>query len=196
MNKKVLITGCARSGTKYITYILNELNFDVRHEFMGIDGIVSWLLADNSERPPWGPKEYDYKDFDIILHQVRNPINTISSCFTLNKRSMNYINKSLKIHNEKQLLEKLAIYWHKWNELAEAKSKWTYCIENISIVYPMFCKYLNVPIKEINFRTEMNTRKNNKKYTNILYEQIHQVDESLYHALVNQAKRYGYEDIV
>jgi hypothetical protein len=69
---KFLITGYPRSGTKYTAKVLNKTSLDVGHEFKGKDGCVSWKHL---------PKALD---FDLVLHQVRNPLKVIGSSHTIN----------------------------------------------------------------------------------------------------------------
>ena len=44
-NRPLLITGCARSGTTYISKVLLQGGFEVGHERMMSDGVSSWYLA-------------------------------------------------------------------------------------------------------------------------------------------------------
>ena len=44
--KKILITGCARSGTTYITNLLNVIGLKVGHEILRENGLVSWYNVD------------------------------------------------------------------------------------------------------------------------------------------------------
>ena len=75
MKKKLLVTGCGRSGTLYITSYFQKLGLDVRHEnpippngVMGNDGMLSWYMAVDDPNPPLAERvktlsiEYVYKD--------------------------------------------------------------------------------------------------------------------------------------
>ena len=48
----IVVTGCPRSGTLYTAKLLQAVGFDVRHEALGKDGIVSWYVVPNSPDPP------------------------------------------------------------------------------------------------------------------------------------------------
>ena len=68
---KVLITGCGRSGTSYMSSLMRKTGLDMPHEVMGRDGMVGWQQA------------RDTSGFDIVLHQVRHPLRAISSAQTI-----------------------------------------------------------------------------------------------------------------
>jgi hypothetical protein len=116
-NKKILITGCPRSGTKYISKFLRRCGKDVPHEtHVGEDGIASWFLTPtippnsstrqfknfksiksnnktHSLRKPFHhncpiPTAEFKSTFDISIHQIRDPRKCISSMSTLMRPSI------------------------------------------------------------------------------------------------------------
>ncbi len=136
MNKrKLLITGCGRSGTKYISELLKCCGFDIGHEKDGKDGIASWPMAVSDDESPWGPPSNDY-EFENVIHQVRHPFKTISSCLTISDKSWNYIKKHIPINDSDSKIIMSAKYWYYWNLKAEGKAKFTYKIEDIESVLP------------------------------------------------------------
>ncbi len=50
----LLVTGCARSGTRYTAFILRDCGLDVGHEWVFPDGLTSWLMAADCDECPWG----------------------------------------------------------------------------------------------------------------------------------------------
>ena len=64
---KLLIIGSPRSGTQFTTYLMKTLGFQIGHEESESDGCVSSLHLTV-------PKE-----FNTVLHQIREPLQTISS---------------------------------------------------------------------------------------------------------------------
>ena len=98
-SKKVLILASPRSGTSYIHVALREIGIDVGNEDeMGKDGLVSWWalrgrtsFKDTAIAYKWKRDESDHSDFDVIVHQVRNPLKVIGSQFTLDKHSMAFM---------------------------------------------------------------------------------------------------------
>lgn len=81
----LLITGCGRSGTTYISAVLQEFGLDVRHECYGADGICSWPMTVVDDDLPWKwlpPGRNKDMKFTHILHQVRHPLKVIASFYT------------------------------------------------------------------------------------------------------------------
>src|SRR5688572_17821987 len=79
--RDILVTGCPRSGTKYMALLLQAYGLDVGHEEMGARGISSFSLAVTSEDGPWGPTRERYR-FARVVHLVREPLATIASFAT------------------------------------------------------------------------------------------------------------------
>ena len=79
--KRLLVVGSPRSGTQFISSLLNRFGLRVRHERMGEDGTVNaaWLAMrqeDDSLIQVTGRQHYE---FEQIVHLIRHPIATITS---------------------------------------------------------------------------------------------------------------------
>lgn len=146
-NKFLLITGCARSGTTYITEVLKQAGLQVEHEFLAKDGCVSWLMAVDSDYAPWGPPDNGIY-FEHIFHQVRHPLLVISSVYTTEpKQSWDFICKHIpEIHSKDDHVVKCAKYWYYWNLRAEEKAEWTYQVEEIETILSHMSKRLKFPL--------------------------------------------------
>ena len=139
---ELLITGCARSGTLYITKVLRLNGLAVRHEIhQGSDyGIVSWCMAVDSNKAAYGPPSNRY-NFKHIFHQVRHPLKAIASQMTEGKRSWEFICKQVPhIPMDDPILVRSAKYWFYWNLHAESKAELTYQIERVAEVLPEMSK--------------------------------------------------------
>jgi hypothetical protein len=122
MQKRMLVTGCGRSGTKYISILLKHCGFDVPHERrMGRDGICSWLFGVDSEVVPWGPSPKDY-GFDHIFHLIRNPLACIPSIATFSPRAWSYISRHVELDPSDPPMLSAAKYWLHWNLLVEKRT--------------------------------------------------------------------------
>lgn len=81
--KKILVTGHPRSGTGYMSVLLQKYGLDVGHEVMGRDGISSWTFANlNATKiPRWTKDDAVPSDYDFIhrIHVLRNPVDCVSS---------------------------------------------------------------------------------------------------------------------
>lgn len=201
MNNKILITGCGRSGTVYMSKLLLALGLDVQHEEeIGKDGVVSWLMATKSDKILNSnyPKFSDY-NFNIILHQVREPLKTISSCQVLQKYIWDFTKSFIPINDEDTLILKCMKYYYYWNLIAEKNAIWTFKIENLKEELELFCKKIqhtelyNKKSLEIieNFPIDVNTRRGSFKP--LTWEELEKEDSSLYKLIKEQAKRYNYK---
>lgn len=128
----ILVTGCARSGTTFMAEVLKISGLEVGHEFYRSDGIVSWTMAVESDRTPWGPP-YKEGAFKHIFHQVRDPLKSIASIIaTEPKESWDFIKSFIpQIQNSDSRLVKAIKYWIHWNRFAEQKAEMTYQIEQL-----------------------------------------------------------------
>lgn len=144
--RKVLITGCGRSGTKFISTLLNNMGLDVPHEDLGTDGAASWTMAVDSEQTPWGPGRRGLK-FARVFHQVRHPLLVIPSLTTFTPPSWEFIEKHIACPASDPPVLRAAKYWYFWNIEAEKFAHWTYRVENLPSIFDEFCVKIGVPIR-------------------------------------------------
>jgi len=158
--RRILITGCGRSGTRYVVALLVKHGLDVRHEDVGRDGVASWCMAVDSRSTPWGPPRRDY-DFEHTFHQVRAPLRAIPSMIGFKDRSWRYIAEWCPCPVDDPPLLRAAKYWYYWNLEAEKVSQWRYRIEDFRDVYPEFCARLGIVASQETLdalATDINTR--------------------------------------
>jgi len=189
--RKLLITGCGRSGTKYIAELLKQYGFDIGHEQDGTDGIASWPMTITHGKSVWGPSFQEY-EFNTIVHQVRNPIMVISSSHTILDESWNYIGKYMPLDKMDSKLMMCAKYWYYWNLKAERIARLTYRIEDVDLLLPELCNILGAKSfsKEIYRVTPKDV---NKRFHGFFpLEKIE--DKELYDNIFNLALKYGYKE--
>lgn len=194
-----LITGCPRSGTSYMAELLNKHSIDVGDEKHAKDGIVScWFAVDTKIVQPWsldGNVFSNYK-FNTILHQVRHPLECISSCVTaLHNKSWNYFSHFVPLNTD-NLLYKSMLLWYYWNIKCEEISTWTFKVEAINDVYEELSLRIGHPRllkKEVinSLRRNVNSYGAHKKYE---WSDLEQIDKSLTYRIKNLGKKYGYND--
>lgn len=141
---KLLVTGCPRSGTKYISRVLQALGADVTHHTMGHDGLASWCMAVTAADAPWGPARDERQRFDLVFHQVRNPARVIPSMVTLHADSWAFVCRHVPCDPSEPLLLRCAKCWYYWNRQAERIAQWRYRIEALEEVFPTFCERVGV----------------------------------------------------
>lgn len=218
--KRLLITGCGRSGTLYTANLWQALGLDIRHErpippngVMGADGVASWFMAADDPQPPSGPSVLNYQ-FDVVIHQVRHPLQVIASMaqFILRhgKHAPGYIERHIPetkldpgerkyLDVKRQLILKASRYWYHWNLLAEAKANRIVKIEDLDLELPNLCDLVGVPYqpdvlegisKEINAR---HYHVPDEPWV-VEWSDIKKLDPKIYENVKDLAIKYGYEE--
>ncbi len=191
--RKLLITGCARSGTGFVARFFKLQGFDVAHERDGAFGIVSWTMAADAFETPWGPGSHCYV-FEHTFHQVRDPLKTIASVSNEPLTSWLYIQQFIpEISLEDPPLVNGAKYWYYWNLMAEKKSEWTYKIEDFPDLIGEMEDRLGISLDPYILRiipTTLNTRRYKNSCT---WQDLKALlDPDLFYHIVDMANRYGY----
>ncbi len=192
----VLVTGCARSGTTFMSEFLCKNGLDVPHENIGKDGSVSWPMAVDDIVSPWGPCTKDY-EFDHVFLQLRNPLKVISSVYVSEPpQSWAYICQHIKeIKKRDSHLTRCVKYWIYWNLKAEEKADFIYQIEKLEGVVGKMSAILQRPLDKKLVSTiskNTNTRYFPDKKEFTWKELKQQLDPDLYKLLKEVAWHYGY----
>jgi hypothetical protein len=190
--KSTLITGCGRSGTKYISRVLSSGGLDIGHEIMGKDGIASWLLGVDADSVPWGPRRRDFQ-FRTILHQVRHPLAVISSMQTCAQVSWSFICRHVRCELEEPLALRCAKYWRYWNEQIESEADWRYRIEDVQIIRDELCERTGCRVSQAVLAVvPRNINSRQDAYKALDWNTLRSLDAPLCLAIQEQAVRYGY----
>jgi FkbM family methyltransferase len=73
----LLVSGCGYSGTGFISKSFVNAGYNVGHEVVASDGLVSWLAVSKyREREGTGPSHFDYRH---VFTLVRHPIKVVRS---------------------------------------------------------------------------------------------------------------------
>ncbi len=218
--KRLLITGCGRSGTLYTAKLWQSLGLDIRHErpvppngIMGADGMASWFMAADHPNPPSGPSILDYT-FDVVIHQVRHPLKVIASMaqFILQhgKRAPGYIERHVpdtklspeeqnRLDFKQQLILKASRYWYHWNLMAEAKAGKIVRVEDLIEELPDLCHLVGVPYRPgfIDLLPkDINARRFHvpEEPWEVTWEDIKSLDSDIYRSIKHLAAEYGYTE--
>lgn len=218
MKKKLLVTGCGRSGTLYLTSYLQKLGLDVRHEnpippngVMGKDGMISWFMAADEPNPPMGPGRSHY-EFEYVLHLVRHPLKVIASVaqFILKSdiRSYKYIKKYCGFTHwpefsqsfEQEQLYKFAMeYWLGWNNLtnniATHRARVEFLDDDISLLLNEFGLTSNTVVTDM-ISKNINSRSNyiQDEIWSLSWSHLYGIDKALADKVEMMAKEYGYNN--
>ncbi|MDE3056322.1 MAG: hypothetical protein KGI80_06540, partial [Verrucomicrobiota bacterium] len=143
--KKLLVVGCARSGTLYISTLLKNCGMHIRHERMGRDGMSTCDFAVLPKIGRWNLRPEDYH-FDHIFHQIRDPLQVISSTYvTEDIHSWHFIIQHIpQITIQDPHLVKCAKYWYYWNLAAESIAEWSYRLEDLEEKWGEFQQRLGI----------------------------------------------------
>ncbi len=196
--KKVLVIGCGRSGTTYISKFFQLSGLDVHHESSrGTDGCASWCAVANC----YDLFENSIKDmqFEHVLHQVRHPLDVISSWVTnfsnLHDVSWKFIRKHTpEIYSYDSLLVQSAKYWYYWNLRAEKMAEWRYRVEDLPFILPEFGRRINYPFDAAVFSSLSNrTNAWNVISNKLTWKSLRQgLPMWLFKQIQVMAFRYGY----
>ena len=159
VERRLLITGCGRSGTRYMTFVLRRLGLDVPHERLGRDGMASWTMAVAAAERPYGPPS-DAVRFEHVFHQVRHPLAVIRSVETFGADSWQFVYAHTPCRPEDPPLVRGAKYWLHWNDHAERLACWRYRVEDASAL-PDLCARLGIVVRPAagQVPTDVNTRR-------------------------------------
>lgn len=195
----LLVVGCARSGTTYISKVLKKSGLRIGHEKMSRDGISTCELVGNPKEGYWQgrwgifPERYR---FSHIFHQVRNPLHVISSTYvTEDLDSWYFIMKYIpEIHMQDSHLVKCAKYWYYWNVKAEKIAEWTYRIEDFEEKREEFENRLGRKISQDALdKTAKNTNGRKTFTRQFTWEDLRkELDPGFYQKIRELAQKYGY----
>lgn len=175
-NKKILITGCGRSGTTFVCEFLKSLGLKVGHEKdIEKNGIVSWQLTFNEHEFGHNRAQVeDYSQFDHIIHIIRNPLDSFQSYPTIKRGSWECICKNIpEIKLDDDSESKFVKYWCLWNKKAEKLSEVTIKIEELREKIPLLLELFNIKnadeyevrdLYDIYSKSDFNSRKTHKCY--------------------------------
>lgn len=217
--RKLLVTGCCRSGTLYTSEVLQALHLDVRHErpvapngVMGNDGIASWFLAADDPRPPFGPCAHGY-EFEMVIHIVREPLAVIASSaqlvFDRESSVTAFVERNapevalgsgyLDMHTEERAILRAARYWYHWNRMAQSKADESFRVESFSKDVSKVCFSFGVPFRPRlvqKIPTDLNGRWMyiKGKSLHLTWQRLEQIDLALTRQIRELASSYGFTE--
>ena len=197
-HRTLLVVGCARSGTTYISKVLKKSGLRIGHEHLSRDGISTCELCDSGKKSwkgRWGfcPEKIH---FAHIFHQVRDPLNVISSTYvTEDLNSWVFIMKYVpEILMQDSHLVKCAKYWYYWNLKLEKMAEWTYRLEDLDQRWGEFEERLGRKVERSAIEeTPTNTNGRKTVTRQFTWDDLQrELDPELYEKIRQLATRYGY----
>jgi hypothetical protein len=188
----LVIVGCGRSGTTYTSKKMKSLGIDIGHERLKKDGISSWYLVSDQFKVPLGPNFEQIKKLTLpIVHQVREPLQCISSMLAIGRISYEFLSNEIPIdfENDSKILRAMK-YWYYWNLKAESKAIFTYQIEEFSQILDELLEIGQFSLSTEKFKTDVNT--NSRKHIDLAWSDLNKEDENLCHKIKELGRKYGY----
>lgn len=195
------VIGCGRSGTMYMTSLLKQLDINVGHEKEESDGEVGWRALIRIFEQEINPAE------NVVLHQVRNPLETIASLRTHTNEMLDFVAQYFpaqsRLGTAEGRLHRCMEYWYYWNVLSEEHARWTYRIEAIDEDWQRFCAEIGLvephPARptidpSLNTRRIADYAKHQQEV--VTWDRLDEIDTALCAQLKALASRYGYTDEV
>lgn len=134
--RNVIVIGAGRQGTTYLSQVLSACGYDVGHERVGEDGIVSLLCTAETNKRIHGDTYFDamskYKD-PVFLHLIRDPRKAIPSMTTIDDVTWQWICDIpfSNMNMSDSLLLKSMKYYHYWNKEAHRKAEYSFTLEKV-----------------------------------------------------------------
>lgn len=177
-NKLVHIMACPRSGTQYITKVLNVAGLKVAHEKIGEDGCVNFFYY-RQIRPK------------IVMHQTRNPLEVIPSLTTIQDEWHRGFSLSAGLKPEDlRTIEGAAFLWVDWVERIErCVPDFTYKIEDVETQWQNICDLLNIKRKTFPLEVQRTIRNKHKWQTGASWGDL----GAAKNAVAEKAIKYGYK---
>jgi len=147
---------------------------------MGRDGISSWHMTYE--------RTFDYP----VVHQVRHPLDTIASLFTIGAVSWREIASTIPIRTEDPMMLRAMRTWYHWNILARQKASVSYRVENIEAAFPQLCRIGSFSTV---FNPAFVTSKqlNARPHRTLSWDELEHEDAGLANQIKGAAKGYGYD---
>ncbi len=216
-HRKLLIIGCARSGTKYIHKAWRAAGLDIGHEYVGADGSATRFFGvdapEHPELPNTSPKgrkchvgerRSDF-EFEHVWHQVRDPLKCITSnTLALPRKAFAWLEDFTPIDSKHPNIRYIAMqYWFYWNRICADYATETYRIEDLDkhwrlMAYKLGVKSGSVP--DIDKQTNRSLRwarpyvdrEAIKKMPDFTWTDLDNVDPILSGHIRTLAESYGY----
>ncbi|MEI8124458.1 MAG: hypothetical protein WCG42_01735 [Parachlamydiaceae bacterium] len=197
VDRFLLITGCARSGTKYIAKALTVGGLQIGHESLKKDGCASWFMNVQTDHAPYGRRSTENIHYQHIFHQVRHPLGTISSVYSTEPPdAFSFFSEYIPEINEEldSRLVKSAKYWYYWNLKAEVQAEWRYKLEEIDLAWEEMSAKLGVPLdKRALDIVPKTTNHRDKPINKFTWAELKKdLPPDLFSAIQDMTLRYGY----
>ena len=182
----VCILSCGRSGTVYTATVLNKLGLDVGHEVPGKDGTVGAIF--------WKGFVRNLSDYDHVIHQVRNPVDVISSFVTAQRNTEKLYCRDIGFADcylPTNKLESSMLVWLLYTNWADRHSRFAYQVEDMPEAFPGLCQLFGLP-KDTPL-PEVSTTTHSRPHEKYGLEDMADVNPALTEMVRAKIIQYGYQ---
>lgn len=199
--KKIIITGCPRSGTRRLQSAFGFAKVPASHERDG-EITISCALAVDTDNYISQHEPYWSRELDEVWHQVRDPLLCIPSmATTIPSRFWAWQYPLTGLHPKafRSMREFAAHFWVRWNLETERRGPvYRFRIEDLESEWPVMWERLELgeatPIdprhKEYKHKGADDAR---EKPEPVTYEELCAFGPSIHDSVREMAERYGYE---
>ena len=111
-----------------------------------------FLITPRGEPDTKEPQAPISSHYDLILHQLRSPLDVIGSLLTLTKGSWDYIDNKIGVYHLDDPVLWATRHWIKWNKRASQIASLSYRIEDIEAELPLICEMIGLEHNETRAR--------------------------------------------
>ena len=196
---KVLIVGCGHSGTMHIAWIFQQLGLDIQHEKIGADGSAHWGYTHITRSLLLLTPKFGLSPDTIILHQVRHPLNVISSVQAMEDET--WLEVGARAAYRERIWNPLddphpirgMKYWILWNAFAEELASYRYRVESLPEVFDELLEKIGMSPQPLPVLPP-DTNKHNYSYT-YTWDDLYKADDRLCCRVKDLSELYGYEPV-
>jgi len=196
VTSRLLIVAASRSGTRYACrYLAARFGLTIGHERIGPDGAAGWPFLLSDWRG-WDGEAGDWRAahaWSPTVHQVRQPLATISSMMTHVPLMMGQIARDMGGLPEDPVAARMG-YWLEWQRRAESETAIRYRVEDLTpggAAERLLADRLG--LRPADRRDAPPTTENTRKHPRLTWEDLDRADADLASAVRRRARAYGYE---
>ncbi len=154
------------------------------------DFLITSQGEPNSEEPT-APINAHY---DLILHQVRTPLNVIGSLLTTTEGSWDYIDNKIGVYHLDDPILRATRYWIEWNRHAGQIANHSYRVEDIKTELPVICDMIGLEYNEASAHYILKQPPiHSRTHPMVTADDIKNRDACLFQQLEETAALFGYQ---
>lgn len=179
---RTCILSHGRSGTLYTAMVLRSIGLDFGHEEDGKNGAIGGIFFRGKR---------DLTSYGQIFHQLRHPLDVISSSTTCKASSFKKTFEEIGAEDirESEPLRRAMLSWSLYTAWAERHSTWRYKIEDFEKIWPELLFRMNVERVEL---PSLPVNINSRLHRSYTWNDLYATDAELAEGIQESARKFGY----